>query len=223
MPYRFDSTQDYFKSETRVAILIKFAKQEGVWGHDVNRNLFLKLGVVLIVTQFQVYVEKVLEEYHYELKQSKKLNRELPLFLRLKSLKIHIEQSQIHLSLNNPNNYNEAKLNDIKSFVEGLNNFCNDDNIIPSNMEIVKKYPLGKQGLNELKELFKQIEGKDIFENVKFDINKLSEILSRRHSIIHEDSNDQLTEVTVNNYKEFVAKVVKHIDNYLNSNLVRKA
>ena len=221
MYYQFDATNDYFKSDNRVDILIKFAKQEGVWGHDENRNLFLKLGVVLIVTHFQVYVEKVLDEYHYQLKQSNKLNRQIPLYLRLQSLKLHIEQIKINSALENPKTYNQDKLNDIKTLINGLNGFCDDDGIVPANMEIIKKYPLGKQGLNELKLLFKQIEGKDIFENVKFDILKLNEILSRRHNIIHEDSNDQLTEVTVMNYKDFIAKVVKHINRYLDSNLKR--
>ncbi len=219
MSYRFEATNDYFKSETRITILMTFAKQEGVWGHDENRNLFLKLGVVLIVTQFQVFVEKILDEYHYEIKQSNKQNRQLPLYLRLQSLKLLIDQNRIHQSLENPTTYSEKKLNEIKSIVENLHSMCNDDEIIPSSMEIIKKYPLGKQGLTELKQLFRQIEGKDIFENVSFDILKLNEILNRRHNIIHEDSNDQLTEVTVKSYKDFIGKVVKHINKYLDTTL----
>lgn len=219
MSYQFDATKDYQRSEQRVEILIKFAKQEGVWGHDENRNLFLKLGVVLIVTQFQVFVEKSLEEYHYLLKQSNKVNGQLPLHFRLNSLKLHIEQARIHQTLQNPTTYGLQKLNDIKAFVQDLDSICDDNATIPAHAEIAKKYPMGKQGLNELRSLFMQIEGKDIFENVKFDILKLNEILNRRHNIIHEDSNDQLTEVTVKNYKDFILKVVKHINTYLTTNL----
>ena len=179
----------------------------------------MKLGVVLLVTRFQVYVERILEEFDFELKKSNKLNSELPLHLRLYSIKIHSEKKAIYNELKDPTAYNGEKLNSIKGIVNILNNFCDDTLTIHQDLKIETKFPLGKQGLNELKNLFKQIEGKDIFENASFDINKLNEILNRRHNIIHEDANDQLTELKVKEYKDFIALVVKHIDKYLKKTL----
>jgi hypothetical protein len=215
MPSPFEATHDYFKAEVRVETLLKFAEQEGVTGHDDNRNLFLKLGVVLLVTQFQVFVERILEEYDFEIKKLDLRNKQLPWYLRLEVLKSQIEKSKIYKAIQHPNDYTESKVSDIRLILEGLHRLCDDDAIVPDSLQIKKKYPLGKQGLNELKDLFKQIEGKDIFEHAIFDINKLNEILNRRHSIVHEDSNSQLTEVTLTSYKEFIASVVTHINLYL--------
>ncbi len=215
MPYRFDATNDYLSSEQRTLTLIQFAKREGKNGNDDNRVLFLKLGVVFLVTRFQVYIERVLEEFDYELKLSNKLNSQLPLYLRLYSIKYHSEKNSIHGQLVNPTTYNQNKLDSVKNMISVLNDFCIENKIVPADLKFETKFPMGKQGLNELKSLFKQIEGKDIFENARFDINKLNEILSRRHNIVHEDANDQLTELTVKSYKEFIARVVKHIDSYL--------
>jgi len=215
MLYRFESTNDYLTAEQKISTLIKFAKQEGKKSNDENRGLFLKLGVVLLVTRFQVYVETVLEEFNYEIKLANKLNSDLPIHLRLYSIKIHSEKNSIPGKLSDPTTFNPEKLTFIKSMILSLNEFCNDGGGVPGDFKFETKFPLGKQGLNELKNLFKQIEGKNIFENARFDINKLNEILSRRHNIVHEDSNDQLTELTVKEYKDFIGRVVKHIDRYL--------
>ena len=73
----------------------------------------------------------------------------------------------------------------------------------------------GKQGVNELIELYKQINGENIFERSSLDKNKLNEILRRRHDIVHDDVNHQLNELKVTEYKTFIEKVVICIDNYL--------
>jgi hypothetical protein len=216
MPYRFVATNDYVNSEQKIKTLIKFAFQEERKGNDDNRVLFLKLGVVLLVTRFQVYVERVLEEFNYELQQANKLNVDLPLHLRLYSIKLHSEKKPIQSELKDPTSFNIRKLQSVKTMISLLGDFCNDAITIHPELKIETKFPMGKQGLNELKGLFKQIEGKDIFESARFDINKLNEILNRRHNIIHEDANDQLTELKVKEYKDFIARVVKHIDRYLN-------
>lgn len=215
MSYKFTATTDYIKSEQKIKTLINFAINEERNGNDDNRVLFLKLGVVLLVTRFQVYVERILDEFNYELKNTKKLNSQLPIHLRLNSIKLHSERKSLQSELKDPIKFNPSKLQSIKSMVTLLSEFCDDATIIHPELKIETKFPLGKQGLNELKGLFKQIEGKDIFETAKFDINKLNEILNRRHNIIHEDANDQLTEIKVNEYKEFIVVVVKYIDRYL--------
>lgn len=215
MSYQFEATDDYFIAEKRVATLISFASKEGKKGNDENRILFLKLGVVFLVTRFQVYVENILEEFNYELTQTKKTNSELPIHLRLNAIKIRSESKPLNKELENPTTYNNQKLREIHSIISLLGDWCNGTNAIHQEFKINTQFPLGKQGLNELKGLFKQVEGKDIFDNARFDINKLNEILSRRHDIVHEDRDMQLTEVTIEEYKKFVAKIVKYIDRYL--------
>ena len=215
MSYQFEATDDYFTAEKKVTTLISFAQGEGKKGNDENRELFLKLGVVFLVTRFQVYVEDILKEFNYKLIKTNKTNLELPIQLRLNAIKIRSESKPLNKELENPTTYNNQKLREFHSIISLLDDWCNDKNVIHQEFKINTQFPLGKQGLNELKGLFKQVEGKDIFGNARFDINKLNEILGRRHDIIHEDKNMQLTEVTLKEYKKFIAKVVKHIDRYL--------
>jgi len=220
MPYNFTATTDYFIAQRKVTTLISFAQQQGLRNNESNRNLFLKLGVVLLVTRFQVYIENVLEEFNYEIKTSNQANNLLPVHLRLTAIKFLAEGKSIQKELENTASYNTVKLQQVQSLANNLNNFCVDANIIQSDFAMDTQFPLGKQGLGEVKALFKQIDGKDIFSNVQFDINKLNEILHRRHNIIHEDANMQLTEVKLREYRDFLSKVVRHIDRYLGRHLI---
>jgi hypothetical protein len=220
MPYNLVATTDFFKAQRRVTTLISFAEQQSLKNNDVNRNLFLKLGVVLLVTRFQVYVEDALEEFNYELTKTNKQNSLLPLNLRLTAIKLLAEAKSIQKELENPTTYNVTKFEKIQSIVLLLGDYCNDGNSINQAFKINTQFPLGKQGLGEVKTLFRQINGRDIFERVKFDINKLNEILNRRHNIIHEDANMQLTEVTLREYRDFITKVVRHIDRYISRFLI---
>lgn len=216
MLYNFTATVDYFTSQKNITTLVRFAREQDKKGNQDNRNLFLKLSVVTLVTRFQVYVESVLKEFDFKIKQTNKANRDVPLHFRLNSIKIETSKRPIHERLENPSEYTTAKFTEINNLITLLNNWCDDNNIIHPDLKLETKYPLGAQGLNELKKLFKQIDGKDIFATARFDIEKLNEILRRRHDIIHEDKNQQLTEVSVTKYKKYMGTVVKYIDRYLN-------
>lgn len=216
MSFNFTATDDYFVSQKNITTLVKFAREQDRKGNQDNRNLFLKLSVVTLVTRFQVYVENVLKEFDYKIKQTQKLNRDIPLHYRLNSLKLETMERPIHVQLANPTEYNQAKYTEVNSFISLLSDWCNDNNPIHPDLKFETKFPLGATGLRELKKLFKQVDGNDIFARARFDIEKLNEILRRRHDIIHEDKNQQITEQTVDNYKKFMERVVKHIDRYLN-------
>lgn len=220
MPYSFTATTDYFVKQRKVTTLISFAEQEGLRNKEDNRSLFLKLGVVLLITRFQVYIESVLEEYVYRVKNSNRQNSLLPIHLRLTAIKLLAENYSIHRELENPLTYDTSKLQQIQVLANDLNNFCIDANLIQGGFTISTQFPLGRQGLSELKALFRQIEVRDIFENARFDINKLNEILHRRHNIIHEDANMQLTELKLREYRDFLSTVVRHIDKYMTRHLI---
>lgn len=220
MPYNFTATEDYFTSQKNITTLVRFAKEQDENGNQDNRNLFLKLSVVTIVTRFQVYVESVLKEFDYKLKRTNKLNRDIPLHYRLNSIKLETLERPLHIRLENSTEYSPTKYNEINSLISLLNNWCDDNSQIHPDYKFETKFPLGATGLRELKKLFKQVDGNDIFARVRFDIEKLNEILRRRHDIIHEDKNQQITEQTVDSYKGFMASVVRHIDRYLNRILI---
>lgn len=214
--YNFEATTDFFQSIRSIDILTDFAKIESAKGNEDNRRLFLKLSVVLIVTKFQVYVESILTDFLYVLKDKrKKKNNELSIHIRLKSIKLYADKNSISKELENPKDYNTSKLSTVKELISKLQNFCIDNTIISNDFEINTKFPLGKTGSNELKDLFFQVGGEDIFQNNSIDQRKLDEILGRRHAIIHEDNNPQITELTIREYQSYIEKLVVYIDYYL--------
>lgn len=217
MSLTFDSTTQFSESIKDIDTLINYAQIESQKNDEKNRLLFLKLAVVSTVTKFQVFIESVLKEYHYYIKNCGKKNSELQLNLRLNSLRIYSNNKEISKLLENYEKYNADKLNEIKEIANRSLLLCDDNQIISDDFFFETKYPLGKTGLDELTKLFRQIEGKNIFENISFDINKFNEILFRRHAIIHEDSNPQLTEAIVHQYKEYMIDFSSYIDGYLTS------
>lgn len=215
MPFNFIATEDFDKSISDVNILIHFANEQKNAGNEDNRMLFLKLSVVLSVTKFQVFIEGILKEYQYHLKTSNKHYHQVSIFLRLNSIKLFTTQNIIHKALENPETFNPNKLAEVKEISKKVLAFCDDNGQLDATLEFDTKFPMGKTGLGELSKLFKQVNGEDIFENTPFDINKLNEILGRRHAIIHEDTNPQITEDTVEKYRDYLIVVVNYIDNYL--------
>jgi len=222
MRLRFDATKDFLNSLKNVDVLIKFAFKESNKNNENNRNLFLKLCLVLLVTRFQVFIEASLKEFDYKIKEVGKKNKRLPDYYRLNILKILTARKPIHKSLENPTTFTRSKLDSFSSQIEVIHSICKDETLIDDNFQMNTKFPLGKNGLNELIDLYKQIEGKDIFENPPFDVNKINEILSRRHNIVHEDKNQQLTEPVIESYKAFLKEVAIYIDGYLKTFTLKK-
>jgi len=218
MPYKLDATSDFFQSIESIDTLIEFAEIEKNKENTNNRSLFLRLGVVTVVTKFQVFIENILKEFIFKLNNSGKQNKDLSIHFRLNNLKLYLKQINIEKKIENPNNYNANNLLEIQNYVNELQLYI-DDNLVNINNFLNTKFPLGKTGKNELKDLFFQIEGKNIFDDASFDLNKMDEILRRRHDIIHEDKDMQLTELKLTEYKNFITNVVIFIDNYLFVNL----
>lgn len=58
MPYRYEATSDFESSISEADTLLVLANSD-----DNNRVLFLKLAIISAVTKFQVFVEKILDEF----------------------------------------------------------------------------------------------------------------------------------------------------------------
>lgn len=215
MRLKFEATRDFINSHRNLNFLIKLSYNATKKNNENNRNLFLKLSLVLLVTRFQVFIESILKEFDYKLKTSAKTANKMPVHYRLNAIKLIIAKKQLHKELENPITYNHTKLLSVTTDLELLNKLCDDNYVLTSDLMFETKFPLGKNGLNEIIELFKQIEGINIFDEVTFDVNKINEILRRRHDIIHEDKNQQITEQTIEHYKDFLKEVSCHIDSYL--------
>ncbi len=219
MPSNFTATTDYENSLRDVDTLIAYARVELTGGNEDNRKMFLKLAIVSCVTKLQVFIENILKEYHYLVVSGNKQQSLLPLHLRLNSLKLFTADNLIHKSLENPDTYNAAKFVEVHAIATKTNQLCDDNHNVVPHLQFETKFPLGKTGLTELIKLFKQVNGENIFENPPFDTNKINEILGRRHAIIHEDSAQQLTEETIENYRTILKSVADYIDTYLAQHL----
>lgn len=219
MPFNFEASEDFNTSVAHINTLIQFAIEQREAENEDNRMLFLKLSVVSAVTKFQVFIESILKEYHYELKDNQKQYNQVSTHLRLNAIRLFTSDKIIHKALENPETYTIEKLNEIREVSEKTLAFCKDTETITDDLKFETKFPLGKTGVGELSKLFRQVNGEDIFANPPFDINKLNEILGRRHAIIHEDSNPQLTEETVEKYRDYLMTVITYVDDYLEQHL----
>ena len=150
-----------------------------------------------------------------ELNSSIYLYNKFPSYFKLTSLRINIEQQNIGKCLSNHESYDDEKYELLKSKIAILNNHFED---VVSHEEFIirTKYPLGKTGSNELVDLFKQIEGINIFEE-SIDLGKLDGILTKRHLIIHQDIDPQLTIGDIEGYKSYLIHLSNVVERYLES------
>jgi len=221
MSYHLNATTQFFQLIDSVDTLIDFALKEKNAGNTKNYDLFLNLAVVNLVTKFQVLVENGLEEFLYQLQNSDKTYQDLSINLRLHSLKYLLNQSNVLPNkLEHPQRYNQPVLHQVSEELKSLHQICLNEAKIDHHFKFNTQFPMGKQGVNELIDLYKQINGENIFEKAALDKNKLNEILRRRHDIIHDDVSHQLTEIQVMEYKDFLEEVVKYIDSYLKQFIV---
>lgn len=219
MSYHFEASKDFQKSLSDVEILLDFAEKEGAAQNDFNRKLFLKLCVVSLVTKFQVYIQKILEELLFQIRNSKKRNKELPLHSRLNSIKLLTTEYSLSKQLMDSTTYNGSKYREVHDHVFTLSMHCDQESSICKEYLLNTKFPMGKRGVNELLSLFKQFEGKDnIFESYTKDIEKLNGILEIRHNIVHQDADPSpLTEVLIRDYMGYIQSLADCIDDYLNT------
>jgi len=81
------------------------------------------------------------------------------LHLRLSSLKYLVNNSDILPNkLEHPQKYNQQIMQQVKSELHKFYHICVDEAKINNNFNFNTQFPVGKQGVNELIDLYKQIE-----------------------------------------------------------------
>lgn len=211
MPYHYEATSEFIQSISEVEKLTTLASSD-----EENRTMFLKLAVVSLVTKFQVFVEKALEEFRYSINGTKSSN--LPLYMKMNAVRLSVLNGNPLLSMQSQKVFTEEKKNRLVSYLDSIS-FISDDNAEINDSFLFKtKFPLGKTGKGEIVELLSQIDGNETpFENfVADDFNKLDSVLQTRHLIIHQDRFTG-TETTVAGNITFLKNLVEYIDDYLYS------
>lgn len=211
MPYHYEATSDFYNSISEVDTLLDLAASD-----DGNRILFLKLATVSAVTKFQVFVEKILDEFRYEL--NKKPSRNLSTYIKMNSLRLSLKEGNPLIGLTKHKHFTEEKKTKIVEYIQSISYLSDDDCQIDTGFQFSTKYPLGKTGKNELIDLLQQIDGD---ENLFVDFGKerfdsLDSVLQTRHNIIHQDRFSG-TEATVKDNLKFLKDLVLYIDQYLSS------
>lgn len=92
MAYHYEATSDFENSISEIDTLLELATSD-----DNNRVLFLKLSIVSAVTKFQVFVEKILEEFRYEL--NNKPSRKLSTYIKMNSLRLSLNDNNVLIGL----------------------------------------------------------------------------------------------------------------------------
>ena len=83
MLYHYEATSEFMQSVSEVEKLTALASSD-----DENRTLFLKLAVVSLVTKFQVFVEKALDEFKYNLNGM--TSGRLPLYMKMNAIRLSV-------------------------------------------------------------------------------------------------------------------------------------
>lgn len=211
MPYHYEATSEFIQSISEVEKLTALASSD-----DENRSLFLKLAVVSLVTKFQVFVEKALDEFRYTINGKK--SGSLPLYMKMNAVRLSVLDGNALLGMQNKIDFTEEKKNRIVSYLDSIS-FISDDNAeIDESFLFKTKFPLGKTGKGELVKLLSQIDGnQNPFESFDTDdFDKLDSVLQTRHLIVHQDRFTG-TETTVSDNVAFLKNLVEYIDGYLYS------
>lgn len=213
MSFHYDATSDFQTSIAEVETLLTLS-----FSDDTNRTMFLKLSMVSLVTKFQVFVEKILEEFRYQLND--KPSGKLPLYLKMNSLRIGLEKDNVLIGLSKHNNFTEKKKNNIVKYLNSISYISDDTVTINGDFLFNTKFPLGKTGRQELVNLLVQIDGNtDPFNEFGIEkFEKLDSVLQMRHAIIHQDRFSG-TEQTVKENLDFLKELAEYIDEYLDARI----
>ena len=213
MSFHYEATSDFQTSIAEVETLLTLSSTD-----DTNRTMFLKLSMVSLVTKFQVFVEKILEEFRYQLND--KPSGKLPLYLKMNSLRIGLEKDNVLIGLSKHNNFTEKKKNNIVKYLNSISYISDDTVTINGDFLFNTKFPLGKTGRQELVNLLVQIDGNtDPFNEFGIEkFEKLDSVLQMRHAIIHQDRFSG-TEQTVKENLDFLKELAEYIDEYLDARI----
>lgn len=214
MSYHYEATSDFYQSVSEVETLLNLAKDS-----DNNRDLFLKLAIVSLVTKFQVFVEKLLEEFRFQL--IGKPSRALSTYLLMNSLRLSLTEDNVLIGLTKHNNFTEEKRGRIIDYLGSISYFFDSNHQIGDDFRFNTKYPLGKTGKSDLINLLKQIDGNasPFAEYGEDNIAQLDSLLQTRHLIIHQDRFNGTEETLANNI-EFIRDLVNYIDEYMKDRLI---
>lgn len=213
MSFHYDATSDFHTSIAEVETLLTLASSD-----DTNRTMFLKLSMVSLVTKFQVFVERILAEFRFQLND--KPSGKIPIYLKMNSLRIGLEKNHALTGLDKHRDYTEEKKENVVRYLNSISYISDDTVKINDELYFNTKFPLGKTGKKELVDLLTQIDGNkepfDAFGNEKF--AKLDSLLMTRHSIIHQDRFNG-TDQTVKENLDFLKELVVYIDEYLDTKI----
>lgn len=214
MDYHFEATEDFLVRQNEIHILLNTANEK-----SEEKDTFLKLAVVSLVTKFQVFVESLLKEFLYIIKNSDVEYNKLSVYMRLNSIKIGLEDNPL-LNLSKHDKLNNETQEKIRQYIENIAFVMNASLKVDDKLAMRTSFPLGRTGKDELLNLFKQIAGEtNIFIDANIqeeliDLNQLDSLLLTRHLIIHQDRFNQTANKVIE-YVEYLNRVALYCDEYL--------
>lgn len=213
MSYCFEETNAFMISLSEVERLVSLSVKD-----DLNRELFLKLSMVSLVTKFQVYIQQVLAFFRESLNGIK--SKKLSLHLKMNALRLTVLEGNNLINMKNGKQFTEEKKNSIVDYLKTISFISDEEAVITPDFKFVVKFPLGKTGKKELVDLLTQIDGDETpfsrFEDS--DLDNLNSVLQKRHDIVHNDRFNGSDKTVLDDIK-YMKNLVGYIDNYLNEKL----
>ena len=100
MSLTFEASQDSTQSiKDDIGTLLNLIKTTE---NDKQRELLIKISIIILVTKFQVFVENILDEFLDWLNRNQFRFVDLPSFIKLNSIKVKIENYKLHQKVNLP-------------------------------------------------------------------------------------------------------------------------
>ena len=123
MEYHFDATEDFLVRQSEIHILLDTANEK-----NDEKDTFLKLAVVSLVTKFQVYVESILKEFLYRITSSEIKYNKLSIYMRLNSIRIGLNDNAL-AKLSKHNKLDLDTSGKIKDYLESIS-YIVDENLV---------------------------------------------------------------------------------------------
>lgn len=112
MPYHYEATAEFMQSISEVEKLTALVASD-----NENRTLFLKLAVVSLVTKFQVFVEKSLDEFKYNLNGM--TSSCLPLYMKMNAIRLSVMDGNALTNIQK-HHFTEEKKNKTVNYLDSI-------------------------------------------------------------------------------------------------------
>ena len=216
------ATNDFNKSIKELNYLTDLSKNIDLENVNDSNTVVKKAIVLLLCAKLERFVKDITNEYIHKILDKKLKSNNVPL-----GLKKEIYKMEINLINTDFDNYFRTNKN--KKYLRNFSLFW-DDNYIINELRDDFSISISNNGTTEFRKIFKRIGFKDMLDDIpdfttseedvcgvstiqSFPIiNRIDSMISKRHKIIHDDENPNLTNSEIDIYINVVKMFTENVD-----------